>query len=121
MVIWLDRNPIDQAISQAKFATLIGGLPMISRTSMRKWTTNLRRDRLLALERLPAVPRLMLSFEEIIAAPLTCAQSLTRFLMPSFGDIDTRSMAASVIERSPQCADGLDIEIMLIRKAEGRA
>lgn len=119
--IWLDRNPVEQARSQAKFAHMVGGLPMPNRDHMRRWTRGLPTDRRAALKALKvasAAPGLMMDFEALLGLPVTAAAAIAEFLAPDFPNLDVGAMAAVVRDRPTSCAPDLAIELDLIAKAE---
>lgn len=122
--VWLDRDPKQQARSQAKMAVMLGGFAIPDRRHMRRWIAGLAQDRRAA--------RLALSgagmpigrefrFEQLLADPETVARKLADWLRPDFGDLDEAAMAAVVIPRSPVCAPDLSLEVRLIQEADRRA
>lgn len=115
--IWLDRDVEQQARSQAKFVHLLEGVPLPNRAQLRHWKANLRGDREKALRALPWL-KLFLSFESLIEAPTATAAKLAAALHPVVGELDAGKMAAVVHRRSTACAEGLDIESILLAEAE---
>lgn len=116
-VIWLDRNPVQQARSQAKFAHMVGGMPMANRDHLRRWAAGLKEDRPRALRRFAGWPVLTLQFEGLIEAPRNSAALIARFLNPWWHGLDHEAMAAKVLPRSTDCQPGVDIEMRLSEEA----
>lgn len=117
VVIWLDRDRIEQARSHAKFVHLVAGAPAADRRHVRAMAKGLERDRGLALLALPGRRTLRLSFEELLDDPRNAAHRLHAFLYPDFGALDVSAMAAVVRRRSPKCAADLSIEIEMLEAA----
>ncbi len=118
VTIWLDRNTREQALSQAKFVSLVFGQPFPPRRQMRQWAVNLRRDRAIALRPVRERPWLRLTFEQLVTTPKVAAAAVTSFLRPFGFDLDIRALVAPVRARSPECQPGLDIELALIEAAQ---
>jgi hypothetical protein len=118
VVIWLDRDFKNQALSQAKMVSTFMGRPMPSRTELRKWTDSLRRDRALALHHLPPSPLLKMTFESIIADRQAAAERIVEFLASSHPGMNTKAMAGVVITREPHCMPDMSIEVLLVQAAE---
>ena len=111
-VIWLDRDPAEQAKSQIKFGAAVAGLPIQqTRAMVRQWTRALRRDRprCLALFKALGCETLFLSFERLVEAPLSAARELAEFT----GAAPAEAMAEAVRPRGPECYPGL-LEIELL-------
>lgn len=117
-VIWLDRDSRQQAKSIAKFLREIGGITVPSQ-AWRDIERGLRDD-------LPVNLALFaglgcgfrrFTFESILAHPLSAAHALSLFLER---DMDINAMASVVIQRSPKCAEGMDIEIAAVVAEYGR-
>lgn len=119
VLIWLDRDPDQQARSQAKFVRMtMSGIPMPNRSTLRRWAAGLRGDRAKALARFPGWPRLELKFEAIITGPETTAHQIAGFLCQWWPDLDVERMAAQVRPRPTDCAPDLAIELALSEEAE---
>lgn len=118
VLIWLDRNPVEQAKSQAKFAHLMLGVRPANRAILRRWSAALRVDRARALAPFADWPTLILDFERIILRPQITAERIARHLEPWWPDLDIRGMAQQVRPRSPACAPGLEIELALTAEAD---
>lgn len=110
-VIWIDRDPSEQARSLAKFtATLLG--VSYSRDQRRALVMQLRGDRLRAMRVLASRPLLVLSFESLLESPRLAAQKLAEFVG---GEFDIDAAARQVRPRSPECAPGMDMELSLMQ------
>lgn len=118
VLIWLDRELREQARSQAKFATLMMGVPMANRVHLRRWASGLRADRERGLAPFEGWPRLVLRFEDIIRRPDDAALLIAARLRPWFNNINEAAMAAQVRPRSTDCAPGLDLELSLIAASQ---
>jgi hypothetical protein len=114
LVIWLDRDPKEQAKSQAKFVTVLMGLPTPTRAHIRRMAQGLKRERPVALAQYNGCPRLVLQFEEVLKEPRTAALQIAAFLRAYWGLLDIDRMAAQVRSRTPECQPGLDIELAML-------
>lgn len=117
VAIWLDRNPKDQARSQAKFVHLLAGMPLPDRGHMLRWRKSLTAERADARETLRKNSQIVLSlaFETVLQDPGNAAWTLADALK-RWAVLDTKAMAAVVIRRSPVCAPDLAIETALMRQ-----
>lgn len=123
-VLWLDRDPVEQAKSQAKMAVTLGGFAKPNRAHMRRWIAGLPQDRRrarLALVAAGCPIEREFRFEQLLKDPETVARKLADWLRPDFGDLDEEAMARVVIPRSPVCAPDLSLEVRLIEEAERAA
>lgn len=114
--IWLDRNPAQQAKSQAKLLRELGGIRM-SRKSVRAMACNYapsRRASFDVMHRLGG-PVLVLSFEQIVQDPATAAKQIAEFV----GCSGAGKMAAVVRRRGPECLPYL-LEAELVASIRGR-
>ena len=111
--IWLDRDPVQQANSQAKMLTEMAGQP-VSRQGRRGLASVLRRDRAAALAAVQACGMVLpVHFEALLANPQTIATAIAGHVCDvapalrgkPLGRIAQR-MAAAVVERSPDCYPG---------------
>lgn len=116
VTLWLDRNPVEQARSQAKFVHLLMGAPYPDRRHLRRWASGLRRDRAIALGFIGIFgwPKLMLDFEALVGKPRETAARIAAWLEPWFGPLDVDRMAAAVRPRESRCEPGLAIEAALM-------
>lgn len=117
-VIWLDRDPWQQAKSQAKMACKTMGFPVPNRGQLRRWARGLRVDRERALAIFSGWPRLVTDFESLLERPTDVAFQVSAFLRPIFPDLDHELMASRVKRRSPMCAPDLSIEENSVAYAE---
>jgi hypothetical protein len=116
-VIWLDREFRQQAKSQVKFLREVSGIDADSR-AWRRIEKSLIRERLVCglwLARCEPEP-LVLSFEEILSDPDSCASRICSFL----GVIKDNAicMAESVIRRNSRCRSDMSLEMALIQAQE---
>jgi hypothetical protein len=110
--IWLDRDPVQQAKSMAKFwkAAMVDApsglppMPEFAPDQIAKLAEAFRRDRPRAngvmLKYTQPAGILKLKFEDILAAPNFAAKLLSKFCG---GGLDEKAMAAAVRPRGPEC------------------
>ncbi len=118
--IWLSRDAIEQARSQAKFAYMLLGLPR-SRGQVRALARSYRSDRprAIATLRVAGAEIFEVAFEALVGSGRReTARALAEFIG---ADLDIDRMAAAVLPRGLECQPGLDIELALIRRAERAA
>lgn len=118
-IVWLDRSLKQQAASQIKFAFHIDGIAPPP-GGLQRLAESLKRERPLALKALRELgPVLRITFEEILAEPLTSAHRIAVFVDPEFQfDLRLEAMAGRVIERPPFCRPDMRIEAYLTGEAE---
>ena len=113
-ILWLDRNPVQQAMSQLKFLRCVAGIvaPSGSAARVRK---SLIADRPKAIMAFRGMPMLFLKFEGAIRNPEAFAESIAGFLSPWYS-LDTAGMASRVRARrnGSMCEPGVDMEMVLI-------
>lgn len=122
VVIWLDRNPTEQAKSQIKLALSTGILKDYHVASedrvkllRRNWRAQLQRDRQACSHALRGATILQVRFESVLLTPRIEAERIARFVGPYLGlDLDIAAMDAVVRRRSPECAGDLAIEQDLV-------
>lgn len=118
-IIWMHRNPHEQAKSQVKFLTMLSGYQMGSMKphTIAKLTDSFVQDLQPTMGMLKSLGAdiLEMHFEEVLESPLYAAQKVDAFVGHKF---DTEKAASVVIKRSHECAPGLDIEMQLVKKAE---
>lgn len=98
--IWLDRNPVEQAKSQAKFLRSICGLT-VHRSEVKAIARSYAGDRrtgFAVMKRLGG-PVLLMTFEELVSRPLVSAEKIAAFV----GGLDPEKMARVVRPRPPAC------------------
>lgn len=120
IVIWLDREPREQAKSQIKFVSLFAPVPN-RRAAIRAVEADLRRSRekhRAAVGVPGGCPVLSISFENIIARPASSAEKITGFLTVNGWPVIPISMEKQVIHRDSSCFPGF-LEAKLIHN--GRA
>ena len=113
-VIFLTRDPSEQARSLAKFTSIMVGVSY-SRDQRRALAVQLRDDWRLARRAIGSRPLLVLSFESLLALPLVCARKLAEFVG---GEFDVGAAARQVRPRTPECAAGMDMEIALMKEGQ---
>lgn len=100
--VWLDRNPRQQALSQAKLFEAFLGLKQKSH-EIRRVRQSLVHDRPRALALLRSYENsklLILRFADVLADPTLVAARLTTFVGR---ELDVGVMAACVVPREPKC------------------
>jgi hypothetical protein len=113
--IWCSRDPKEQARSQAKFLRILAGVN-VSREEVRALAKSYDKDKAPALQCLLAsgmtgADILSVRFERVLSNPWEISEQIRAHCkMP----LDIDKMAAVVIQRSPACAPGLDLEMRLI-------
>lgn len=117
IVIWLDRDPDEQAKSHIKFMAA-NGIDVPSDTPPWRWREQLRKDREESRAVLSKLPTLKLTFERIIITPLDAANAITDFAMQHGIYLDAHLMAARVLERGIRCEPDMRIEAALVERSE---
>lgn len=112
-VIWIDRNPNEQAKSHVKFTALVADQPY-SREARRKLPESLKRDRSAAMAMLAWWHHnlLVLSFEDVLADPFGYAVRIGSFVQ---GPFDTEAAQLAVVRRPAGCRPDLALEFALMR------
>lgn len=115
-VIWLDRDPTEQAKSQLKFGRLLG-IPGWNSTSVAALAASYRKDRPEAVKRLSTWATegmITMTFESIITQPDAAAEMLNAFLQTNCA----HQMADIVRPRPVQALPDLGLELSLIAERE---
>lgn len=115
-MIWLRRDPIEQAKSQIKFLKMIG--VNIQKDRVRELADSIEPDTIEAQNFLSSIGLYLLTvhFEDILSDPASIALGISEFLKRP--DLDLQRMAAVVIKRGPECLPDLRIEnAAMIREA----
>jgi hypothetical protein len=101
-VIWLDRDPKQQAKSFVKFGRMVGGLPF-NRSDVGGIARNLQRDRPRAHRalRICQCNSIAATFEEMIKSPLIVATGIQLAL--GLAPFDPIAATRAVQPRSPNC------------------
>lgn len=112
IVIWLDRDPEQQAKSFIKFGRLVCGLPF-SRSAVRPLAKAFLKDRPLAHKALgiDQCKSLHVKFEDIIHSPHDVAAEIANLLYPV--QFDQARAAKTVVRRNSDCLSGL-LELPLL-------
>jgi hypothetical protein len=108
-VLWLDREPTEQAKSQIKMANAFGEAWQVDREMIAEVADQLtsRRGRAWALAA-EVGPVSMLSFEALLFDPFGSASILQQVFRP-FGLLDIQTAAAIVRSRAPQCSPMMEV------------
>lgn len=101
VVIWLDRDPRQQAASIAKMVAPVSG--PVDRNGRRRIAGSLRSDRLPNMLAFEAVPMLVIRFENLINATFINCSSIASFLAGFGWEVDPFAMAEAVLERGSDC------------------
>lgn len=114
VVLLLERDPRQQALSQIKLVAEPADLP--ARRLRSKWTRSIVRDMPVLAARLKRqAPLYRLRFEAILADPGKAAETLGRIVTAEFGrPFDVETSRQVVIPRSPRCAPHLRMEEMIL-------
>lgn len=109
-IIWLDRDPKQQAKSQVKFVRTLNPGISIPGGAWRAMAASLKPDtaKALAIFERAGCPVLRLRFEEIITRPAHTALRLSDFVA---SDFDATAAHSVVIKRPTNCAPDLAIEM----------
>lgn len=121
IIIWLDRDPHEQAKSQLKLLKH-AGVPLALRLgAVGKTARQLIREREESIAVLRGWPRIEAKFEEIVSAPFEICGHIAEFADEYGVRLDIRAMAETVIMRSGRCAPDMAIEERLLRRMDGGA
>ena len=114
-VVWLDRSPAMQAVSQLKMAMMLCGFPFQDGAAG-KIVRQLREDRPRALEVYAGLPILMTSFDAAIEDTAAFCRGLADFVNRWMPKCDPVKMAACVRPRTggSQCQPDMAMELSLI-------
>jgi hypothetical protein len=105
-ILWIHRDPIEQARSMVKFLRACGARIVNGRAAVRAIARSIPED-YLAFQRLrPHLTHRVfeLSFERLLTEPRTVAPRVAAFLGR---DLDVDAMAGSVLVRTPRCLPGM--------------
>jgi len=107
VVVWMDRDPKEQAKSQVKFLRACGATNPSNGQTVRALAANLRKDRLHQRARLGLpgrCPEMCVCFETLITEPAAATQALVSFLAAhGWSGLYAPAAAAEVIARPPTC------------------
>lgn len=118
--IWLDRDPMEQARSQAKFLSLMAGIPS-NRHTTRALAASYATDKPKALRSLrdAGAGILHMTFEDLLdPCRLRDAVTALAAFLGHRRDLDEVAMLRAVRPRGPRCAPGLDMELALMREKQ---
>lgn len=116
VIIWLDRDVREQTRSQMKVFRTVS----TQQHDPAHWQAFLEHDRELAIAAIRGVPRIELTFEDLLAHPESMAADIAEFLGRWGVRVDWRKMAQCVVQRGPECQADLTMELKLMkmRRAE---
>lgn len=114
-VIWMSRDYRQQAKSAVKLLTMVGGLQVPVRATVRQFEASYRRDTAKAVRAWQARgPVRVITFERLLAEPGAVAAEVADFLrLP----LDSRAMVAQVRPRPATCLPGF-LEAALIAERD---
>jgi hypothetical protein len=117
IVIWLDRDPEQQALSMVKMLGL--GLAVdVPESAVVQIATSIGPDTKRCLAVLGQWPKLLLRFEDLIDRPQMAAERITDYLSRyGFPELDPSEMAGCLIPRESACTPDLSIELALIAES----
>lgn len=119
VAIWVDRDPLQLVLSQAKFMRLAARLPAMGNAQLAELHQSVIAGRAAAMahmrETRSAAPLLVLPFEHLIESPSTVASSIADHIRP-WCPADADLMAGAVLPRQPGCAPDLSIEFRLVAR-----
>lgn len=110
VVVWVDRDPTEVALSQVKMIATLRPDVTIDTARMPELVASLRSERAKARLSIP-MPKVDVRYEDVLADPLRQADLLARRLRPHVGRLDVAAMAGAVIARSPRCAPDMALEM----------
>lgn len=117
VVVWLDRDRIEQAASQiklARFARTGEVPPRATRREVRAMASVLDSDRTKSRAVLSPLQSIRISYENLIHEPLLIAHWLADRLAEVGYSLDPEVMAACVHKSTAVCAPGLGMEAALV-------
>lgn len=115
--VWLRRTHVEQAKSQAKFMRIMMGITLHENT-LREFERSYSEDYEPALKVLrdSGAEILVLDFETILKTPLVQATAIGTHLSKYGFKFDQHKATLAVRNRGSQCANGLDLELELMRE-----
>lgn len=110
--VWVDRDPVQQALSTSKFLHGTTGF-RLNGCDVERLADSFARDRPGNLSVLRAYgPVLVFQFERVLARPFRAARSLDRFVSDAeFGSFDREAAGSVVHDRGPGCLPDLAFEL----------
>lgn len=110
-VLWMDRDPKQQALSIVKFLETVNGFTIPKNASLSiEGSLTEDRPRCMRLFQKIGASVLPLSFESVLAEPLESSLRISGFLRM---DIRIYDMADVVVKRNPLCAPDMSHELNL--------
>ncbi|MDG4874123.1 hypothetical protein P9273_03300 [Mesorhizobium sp. WSM4935] len=117
IVIWLDREPHEQAKSQLKMVSAMFSGVATNRRSIRSMVAGIRSERPLNMAAVGAksrCPTLVMSFERLLTQPAQAAETIAAFLQQhGYEQVNVAAMRRQIRRRSPTCYPGM-MEIDLL-------
>lgn len=114
-VIWMSREVWEQAKSQAKFMSMVWGMPMMTRSQLRAVAASIPRDKKAGWRRFAKADMLHVTFEHLVGPrPESAVHMIADFVG---GGLDAAAMLGAIRRRDPRCAPGLDMELSLLAGA----
>lgn len=110
-IIWLNRNPVEQAKSHAKFLRVMTGVSY-TREQRRQLERNLLADRSVVRRLLAGRRVLIMWFESVLKSPQGAAQEIAQFIDHPF---NAGPAAQQVRQRGAACLPDLSLELDLIQ------
>lgn len=123
IVIWLERDPVEQAKSQVKMMQGFGAGVPANRKTIRTMVSGIRRDTgpsMAALGIRAVCPSIRIQFEYLLDpfGNKVAMAALVGFLSRhGYGDLDLGKMVGQIRRRSPECYPGMLEFELLDRKA----
>lgn len=119
VVIWLDREPREQARSALKLLNAFSSSVPIDRRAVRGIEASLRSSR--SANRyavgIPSIPTLTLSFEDLIERTDRAVEALRIFLSThGWHNLNFERMAAAVLPRRASCHPGMLEHVLLLSR-----
>jgi hypothetical protein len=119
-VIWLRRNPFEQARSQIKLVKALAADVPSNAETVSRITQGILSDTVKAMAALKPCSRatLVLKFEELVGPErFAAAQKIADFVYATLHvQLPVATMAARILPRGPECEPALAIESLLIRE-----
>ncbi len=117
IVIWLDREPHEQAKSQLKLVSAMFGGVAANRRSIRSMVAGIRSGRpsnMAAVGAKSRCPTMLMSFERLLTQPVDAAHTIAAFLQwHGYQQLNVAAMRRQIRRRSPACYPGM-MEIDLL-------
>ncbi|PBC01790.1 hypothetical protein [Mesorhizobium sp. WSM3860] len=117
IVIWLDREPHEQAKSQLKMVSAMFGSVATNRRSIRSMVAGIRSERpsnMAAVGAKSRCPTLLMSFERLLTQPTVATDAIAAFLQShGYKELNVSAMRRQIRRRYPTCYPGMmEIELL---------